>query len=122
MFGRKGLSNLGEQERENLAFAYLMALDEIEALVKTIKERLSDSDEPDQPELKGWHTILVRHHTRILTVAKNLPPANSAFRDLAVEADTMDGEISKMAETLWGFDEARVSGLLLASGILNSNV
>lgn len=121
-FGRKGLPKLDEQEREKLAFAYLTALDEIEALVQTIKERLSNSQAPDQDSLKNWHTILVHNHTRILTVAKNLPPADSELPNLVIEADRMEGEISKIAESLWGFDEARVSGLLLASGILGSNV
>jgi len=122
MFGKKGLSKLDEQEVEKLALGYLIAAEEIEELVKTIKQHLLDSEMRDQDELETWHRALVRNHTRILTVGKQLPPANSDFAALAREAQLMEDEISQIAVSLWGYDEARVSGLILASGVLNSNV
>ena len=122
MFGKKGLPKLDEHAIERLALGYLMAAEEIEELVETIKARLSDPATRDRDELRTWHDVLVRNHTRILIVGKSLPPADDDLPRLAKEAESMEEEIAQIVESVWGYDEARVSGLLLASGVLGSNV
>ena len=120
-FGRKGLSRLDDQQVEMLALGYLTAAEEIEALVDTIKQRLADPGVSDRDNLNAWHKFLFGSHTRILTLGRQLPPPNNELHALAKEAESMEEEISQIAEALWGYDEARVSGLLLASGVLNTN-
>ena len=121
IFGRKTLSKLDADTAERLSLAYLTALDEIEALVGTIKGRLAERIVRDRDELRAWHTSLVRIHTRALEVAKSLPSTSIDCAALAQEARSMELEVSHIAETVWGEDEARVAGFIMAEGILTSN-
>ena len=121
MFGRKGLPKLDGEAVERLALAYLTALDEIEGLVDTLKQRSQEADGQDREHIERQRQLLVRYHTRILTVAKSLPPPDGDLLALAGEAEAMEEDIAQIAEAQWGEDEARVSGLIMAAEVLRSN-
>ena len=119
MFGRNGVSRLDKDDVERLSLGYLMAVEELQALVKTIKERLPNANTEEEADLRSWHKVLVDYHNRIVTVGKHLPPPDAVLTALAKEADAMEEDIARIHDALWGYDEARVGGLLLAAGVLH---
>ncbi len=123
MFGKKGLADFDEYELEHLALGYLTATDEIKGLVKWIREeRKPNAKGQELTELEAWDNLLVQHHNRLLTTGKQLPPPSHELEHLLGEAQAIEVDVSKIAEALYGYDEARVSGLLMVEGSLEAKL
>jgi hypothetical protein len=68
----------------------------------------------DKPEFEGDQRYLLDIRQRLVVISRGLSPYGENFAAIAAEAEVMEDKIAQIADALFPYDEARVSGLNLA--------
>ncbi|MBO6767261.1 MAG: hypothetical protein JJ901_03020 [Erythrobacter sp.] len=98
-----------------------MAIEEMDALLDTLSKQATSTVGDPALSVEQSSTLLQKYRSRVSETAKSVSNDAVGFSELADEAHAMEIDVAQIAEAVWGIDEARVSGLLFAWGVLKTH-
>ena len=120
MFGRKKTFKPSPESCNAVFLGFDTALGEIDDLLNSMRDGAVTAGSTATIDYSGKIERLQECRSRILNDKKALPAMTNGFADLAKEAENMDDDIAQIGEAIWGYDEARVPGLLMSAAALRT--